>query len=233
MSMKNHAAISRARRERDKAALTVRIKKIAREMFVRQGFEAVTLDKIATALEYTRPAIYRYFKDKNALLAAIVQEDMEDLHGKLLQCRRIKDPIRRLISMARENVAWAVAHPNHYLLFYSPAWRAIEDSERKKKGIPPEQEPLSILYGTVEELIASGKIKAEYNDASLVARTLWAGMHGVIMLTITMSDYDKSLIRQAKKVPVLKSLDFMIGGLMKGMLRDEQARLPNHKEKRR
>ncbi len=230
MNGKDQSAISKARRARERDVLKARIKDIAREMFVREGYEAVTLDKIATALEYTRPAIYRYFKDKNDLLAAIVLEDMEDLHAKLLQCVRIKDPLKRMVEMARRNTEWAVAHPNHYLLFYSPAWRAVEDAVRAGEGVPPEQEPLSVMFRTIAELIASGRLKAEYNDASLVTRTLWAGMHGVIMLAITMSDYDKTLIHEKKKRSVLQSLDVMIGGMMKGMLRDKQTRFSNSKE---
>jgi len=55
MGKKSQVEIAKACRER--AALKTRIKDIAREMFIRDGYEAVTLHKIATALEYTRPAI--------------------------------------------------------------------------------------------------------------------------------------------------------------------------------
>lgn len=83
--------------------MTERIKDIARTMFVRDGYEAVTLNKIATELEYTRPAIYRYFRDKNDLLAMIVREDMQDLHAQLWKCAEIEDPLERLVAMARRS----------------------------------------------------------------------------------------------------------------------------------
>lgn len=218
MDLKSQSRISKARRERERNVLTNRIKDVAREMFVRDGYGAVTLQKIATALEYTRPFIYRYFKDKDELLRAIVLEDMEDLHTNLLACADIDNPLERLIEMARWNTAWAVEHPNHYLLFYSRAWRELEVTARSEEAVPLQQEPLFILFDTVTQMMRKGMFREEHKNPSLIARTLWAGMHGIIMLEITMSGYDKSLIHDAKR-PVLESLDTMMNGLMKGLLK--------------
>lgn len=218
MAPRSQSAISKARRERERRELAARIKEIAREMFVRDGYEAVTLHKIATALEYTRPFIYRYFKDKDELLRAIVLEDMEDLHAELLECAGIRDPLERLMVMARRNTEWAVAHPNHYLLFYSRAWREQEVAARSEEAVPLQQEPLYLLLETLSLMMKKGMFREEHTDPSLVARTLWAGMHGVIMLELTMSGYDQSLIRDSKR-PVLDSLDTMMNGLMKGLLK--------------
>ena len=221
MSERNQLTLSSTRRQRERNEMVARIKDIARNMFVREGYEAVTLQKIATALEYTRPSLYRYFKDKRELLAAIVVEDMKDLHVVLLQCAKVADPLRRLRNMARRNTEWALAHPNHYLLFYSQAWREYEDPVRGDLGIPLSEEPLSILYATVGEMISRGMIKQKYEDPSLIARTLWAGMHGVIMLEITMSGYDKSLIRENRR-PALQSIDIMFQSLMNGFLKNSE-----------
>ncbi len=216
----NQSAVSKARRERERNELTERIKDIARDMFVRDGYEAVTLHRIATELEYTRPAIYRYFKDKDDLLAAIVLEDMEDLHADLLECADIDDPLARLLEMARRNAAWAVEHPNHYLLFSSPAWRAQEDDVRSGQGISPEQEPLHLLYMAIEELIVQGRVKEDEKDPALLAATLWAGIHGTIMLEITMSGYDRALIHDRER-PFMERLEAMFRGLMNGFLKEQ------------
>lgn len=218
MPRQSQSLLSKARRERERSEMTARIKDIAREMFVRDGYEAVTLQKIAAALEYTTPAIYRYFKDKADLLTTIVLEDMQDLHSTLLDCAHIEDPLEQLMEMARRNTAWAVSHPNHYLLFYSRAWIDQEDAVRRDAGVPVQQEPLAVLYCAVEQLIAQCLFRSEFSDPSLVARTLWAGIHGVIMLEITMSGYDKSLIHD-KGHSALDRLETMISGLMRGFLK--------------
>ena len=219
MRKKNQAEIAKARRERERAALITRIKDIAREMFIRDGYEAVTLHKIATALEYTRPAIYRYFKDKNDLLVSIVLEDMETLYAQLQEYSSIADPLEKLIKMALRNSEWAIEHPNHYLLFYHPAWTAQEDEVRARQGISLEREPLHLLYKTVEEMIAQGKIKPEYKDAALLAKTVWACIHGIIMLEIAMSGYDRALIHD-RDHPFEERLMVLINGLASGFLRE-------------
>lgn len=217
MPQRNQSAASKNRRERERVEMISRIKEIAREMFVRNGYDAVTLQGIADALEYTAPAIYRYFKDKKELLSAIVLEDMEDLHAKLLECARLENPLERLMEMARQNALWAANHPNHYLLFYSPAWREREDAVRMEANRPLKQEPLFEVYRAVEELIERGMLKKEFHDPPLAARTLLAGIHGVIMLEITMSGYDKSLIHDDKR-PVLERLEAMVNALLRGIL---------------
>lgn len=219
MPGQSQSSPSKTRRARERVEMTARIKDIARDMFVREGYEAVTLQKIAAELEYTPPAIYRYFKDKSKLLVTIVLEDMAELHGLLLECAEIADPLDRLVEMARRNAAWAVTHPNHYLLFSAQAWRDREDEVRAELAIPLEQEPLFHLYQAVEEVIATGRIKQEYADATTLASTLWAGVHGTIMLEMTMSEFDRSLIQDEKR-PFPKRLEVMMDGLMRGFLRD-------------
>lgn len=186
-------------------------------MFVRDGYEAVTLEKIATELEYTRPAIYRYFKDKNELLISIVLEDMEGLFAILMECSSIVDPLQRLIEMGCRYGVWAVQHPNHYLLLYSRAWTRQEDAVRARQGVSLEHEPLTLLFRTMGELIDQGRIKKEFADTALLTKTAWACMHGIILLEIRMSGYDRSLIHDREN-SVISSLEVLVKGLTQGFL---------------
>jgi AcrR family transcriptional regulator len=45
-------------------------------IFIEKGFEKTTMDDIATALGVTKPAIYRYFSNKEALFLASTSETM-------------------------------------------------------------------------------------------------------------------------------------------------------------
>lgn len=216
--MKSQSEIARKRRMRERNLFISRIKDVAREMFIRDGYEAVTLHKIASALEYTRPAIYRYFKNKDELLTAIVLEDMADLHSRLVECAHIEEPLERLIEMARRESAWAVEHPNHYLLFHSRAWMMHEDHIRAEWAIPQEQEPLHLLFDSVREIIMQGRVKDEYQDAVLLTKTLVAAVHGIIMLEINISNYDRKLMHD-RDYPLRERVDTLIHGFMRGVLR--------------
>ena len=68
---------SRLRRERDKQRMREQILDAARELFALQGYEAVTMRKIAEKIEYTTTLIYSHFPDKETLIREIVAHDFQ------------------------------------------------------------------------------------------------------------------------------------------------------------
>lgn len=193
---KNQPSVSHLRRERERAELAERIMDAARDMFVRDGYEAVTLRKIALAIEYSPGAIYQYFRDKRALVLAIIRKDSEDLRTHLFECLTLGSPVEQLVEMARRYAAWGIAHPNHYrlLLVPPPAWvehdRELHEQEQK----PLEQEVLAVLHIVITEAIGRGLLKDKFRDPAVVAATLWAGIHGLVLLEITMTPEDRALL---------------------------------------
>ena len=63
------------RRVREKEVVRGKILDAARELFVAEGYEAVTMRKIAQAIEYSPTAIYLHFRDKEAVINAICDTD--------------------------------------------------------------------------------------------------------------------------------------------------------------
>jgi len=186
--------ISELRRERERAEMAEKIMNAAREMFVRDGYEAVTLRKVAKAIEYSPAAIYQYFKDKRALFLAVIRSDSEDLRENVLECMKLEDPIERLHEMARRYVNWGIAHPNHYRLMLVPPPALAEQAEAPEPKHPPlEQEALFALNAIVKEAIERGMMREKYSDSALVAATLWAGIHGALLLEITVKPKVRTL----------------------------------------
>jgi len=56
------------RRERERKAVRKKILDAARELFVAEGYDAVTMRRIAETIEYSPTAIYFHFKDKETLI---------------------------------------------------------------------------------------------------------------------------------------------------------------------
>jgi TetR/AcrR family transcriptional regulator, cholesterol catabolism regulator len=56
-----------------------RILEAATGLFYERGFAGTTMEAVADRLQVTKPFIYSYFKDKNALLAAIYDRSTEPL----------------------------------------------------------------------------------------------------------------------------------------------------------
>jgi AcrR family transcriptional regulator len=188
--------ISELRRERERAGMTDRIMNTAREMFVRDGYEAVTLRRIAEAIEYSPAAIYQYFEDKRALVMAIIEADTSDLRAKLLECLKLEDPIEQLTEMARQYADWGITHPNHYrlLLMPPPAWLEHGQELWEQEYPPLEHEALVVLNTAVKTAMDRGLFKEKYTDPALVAATLWAGIHGAVLLEINTTPEEFALL---------------------------------------
>ena len=90
------------RREREKENLRRDILDVAREMFATEGYESVSMRKIADKIEYSATTIYLYFKDKNELLYQICEETFEQL-GR--QIREISEPETDLLVSAQKRFA--------------------------------------------------------------------------------------------------------------------------------
>ncbi|MCC6144882.1 MAG: WHG domain-containing protein, partial [Candidatus Hydrogenedentes bacterium] len=114
----------------------------------------------------------------------------------VLECLELEDPLARMVEMARRYAAWGIAHPNHYrlMLVPPPSWSA--DSERSPgEAEPPlEHEVLAVLNVAVTDAIKRGVLRDKYTEPSAVAATLWAGIHGLVLLEITMTSKERKLI---------------------------------------
>ena len=68
------------RREREREEVRTKILDAARDLFTSEGYEKVTMRRIAEAIEYSPTAIYLHFEDKEDLVLALCRQDF----GKLL-----------------------------------------------------------------------------------------------------------------------------------------------------
>lgn len=218
----NTATPSQKRRARERQELTDRILDAARTLFVRDGYEAVTLSKVAEAVEYSPGAIYQYFKDKRALVMAIIRADYISLRDQFLDCHAIPDPVERLIAMARRFVAWGVSHPNHLLLMtvHSPAWAQSGRELREHENPPIEQDVLYLLGSFVTDAFDAGIVREQYTDPGQVAATLAAAIQGLVIQEITLDDGARELMR-ASGSTLEERVDILIQVMVDGFLKPD------------
>jgi AcrR family transcriptional regulator len=158
---------------------------VARDMFVRHGYEATTMRAIASEIELTPTAIYHHFRSKEALLTELVTSDFRALGLALRRAGQIADPIRRLEHLGHAYVAFAVEHPMHYqLMFMSSRPSLFDDVQRGDPG----QEAYAVVRATCAEAMAEGRFAPQYQDVDEIAQILWSGLHGLLALHITKRD---------------------------------------------
>ncbi len=81
MAIKEFTPIRLSRREREKVQRRNSIIDAAEKRFFAKGFDGVSMDDIARDLELSKPALYRYFRNKESLYIAVVIRGMVILHG--------------------------------------------------------------------------------------------------------------------------------------------------------
>jgi AcrR family transcriptional regulator len=219
----SQASPARRRRERERQALSERILDVARDMFVRDGYEAVTLNRIAEAVEYTPGAIYQYFRDKRALVMAIIAADYVALRDEIArESSGVSDPVERLRRMGVVYAAWGAAHPNHYRLLTvpPPAWAESGRELREHENPPLEEDAMYLMGQCVAEACAAGRVREPFADSpGLVAMTLWAGIHGVVLQEIALPDAARELLG-ATGITFDTRLQAMMEVMVRGFLRD-------------
>lgn len=201
------------RREREREEVRAKILDAARELFVSEGYEAVTMRKIAERIEYSPTAIYLHFADKDALLRELCETDFVSLAKQFQRIARVDDPVERLRKIGHAYVEFASEHPNHYRLMFMTAHPPIahDDSERMRKG-NPEEDAYGFLVSTVEDAIEKKRFLPHLKDPHLLAQAVWSGVHGVIALQIAKGNDPWVDWRPVKKTAALV-IDSMVRGL--------------------
>ena len=175
-----------ARREREKLATRELILDAARELFAREGYEAVTMRRIAEQIEYSPTAIYLHFADKDALIHELCVADFLALAVAFQPIALVADPIERIQRIGRAYVEFALAHPDHYrLMFMTPRPQDEGELDDGRKG-DPAQDAYAFLRIAVVEALSQGRFREDLQDPDLICQTLWAGVHGVAALDIAL-----------------------------------------------
>ena len=172
------------RKARQKKFLRQEILDAASEMFVREGFENVSMRRIADKIEYSPTTIYLYFKDKAELLESVCRETFAGLIERLAKIMdQPVDPAERLKRGLHAYIEFGLENPHHYrATFMMPIPEGIDPKFHSKPDSPGMQ-AFDFMRRCVYDCISVGKLKGK--DAELASQTLWAGIHGVTSLLIT------------------------------------------------
>lgn len=187
----------------------------ARELFVAKGVEAVTMREIAKRINYSATSIYHHFEDKEALLRAICDTDFLALASTLKSIFHIADPVERLLALGKGYAQFALSQPNHYRLMFMTGRVACDPEKSSLQQNSAEQDAYYQLKSVVSQAHAAGCFRDDLIDPELIAQTVWACMHGVCSLQISMAE-DKWINWR----DISARLQLMQEVMMRGLLRE-------------
>ncbi|PYP89689.1 MAG: TetR/AcrR family transcriptional regulator [Blastocatellia bacterium AA13] len=173
---------SKQRREREKESLRREILDAARDLFVKEGYENVSMRRIAEKIDYSPTTIYLYFEDKGDLLFQVSEETFSKLASKSESLlAEMIDPVVTLKKIERAYVDFGLKYPNHYKVTFinRPELRDMSKYYEKSMG----QKAFNLLQQCVAECVRRKKFRRV--DVEAASQALWASVHGITALLIT------------------------------------------------
>ena len=154
----------------------------ARELFLREGSDRFTMRKLAKEVGCVPGTLYLYFKDKNDLIAVLVEESFERLMDDLERPRTDINPLVRLNEMMHAYIEFGLANPNHYHFAFM-----LRRTAGLEKARPRPHRSYALLLDTVRTCVERKLVRQV--DPNVAAQGVWAGIHGVTSLMITIPHF--------------------------------------------
>jgi AcrR family transcriptional regulator len=171
------------RKAREKETLRQDILDAARELFIREGYQAVSMRKIAEKIEYSAATIYLHFRDKDDIFDHLSEEAFGKLLAKLQStaCEAAQDPVEGLRLGLCAYVEFGLEHPDHYQITFMVSDARLYCQEPLRRDTVGCQ-AFECLRTGVGACIEAGLFRVD--DLDLASQVLWAGVHGVTSLLI-------------------------------------------------
>jgi AcrR family transcriptional regulator len=172
------------RKARQKTHLRQEILVAAGELFVKEGYENVSMRRIAEKIEYSPTTIYLYFKDKAELLEQLCNDTFSRLIAQFTGIfDQPGDPVERLKRGLTAYIQFGLENPHHYRATF--LLTVPEDFDKSKYSRPdsPGMQAFDFLRRCVFDCVSAGRFQG--TDTELISQTLWTGAHGVTSLLIT------------------------------------------------
>jgi AcrR family transcriptional regulator len=136
----DHMSAPRTARERARAELTREILTVARRQLGEVGPSALSLRAVARELQMASSAIYRYFKNRDELLTALILEAYNAV-GEAAESADdpAAEPIERWAGIWRGVRAWALANPHEFALLFGtpvPGYAAPQETSAAASRMP-------------------------------------------------------------------------------------------------
>jgi len=158
------------RKGRERAEREHRIVTAARAIAEREGWDAVTIRRLADEIEYSQPVLYSHFENRDAIVAAVAVEGFKDITVALQKAANETTGRKALKNVAMAYLAFALSRPALYeAMFVLPTNLRFAEAETA-----PE------LRAAFEALAV---VVAPFcGDVAGVTETFWAALHGLAEL---------------------------------------------------
>ncbi len=197
------------RKEKQKLEIRKLILEASMKLFIEEGFEHVTIRKIADLIEYSPTTVYLYFKDKDEIFFSLHDigfQKMQELNANLEGL----DPLQELHRMGENYLEFGIMNPEYYDLMFIQREPMNKITELGCEWIKGDA-AIARLKGTITACMEGGYIPK--GDAQLVSLSVWAFVHGLVSLAIR-ERMEKFVPKKELMLPVMQqSLSWFVDRL--------------------
>jgi AcrR family transcriptional regulator len=163
------------RKDRQRAEREQRITVAARLIAEREGWNAVTIRRLAEEIEYSQPVIYSHFENRDAIVEAVAVEGFREFTSEVQEAARVStDPRNALENVAAAYLSFALKHTALYqVMFTLPTGLRFADPEKTR----PE---LRAAFRALAAVVTPFR-----TDVEIATETFWASLHGLAELERT------------------------------------------------
>lgn len=172
---------TRERHDRERRAVARSILDAARELFVAEGYQNVSMRKIAERIEYSPAAIYRYFSSKDDIFFALAEDGFRLMSDRVMACLHAADPLDAVRRTFMAFYEYSRAHPEYFALMFLD--RTVPRISKDWERFAFIRESKDLLARRLRECIDQGLLPADLNPEAAF-NVLAAGIHGVAVMRL-------------------------------------------------
>ena len=174
------------RQERDREAVRRAILDAARDLFVTEGYQNVSIRKIAERIEYSPAAIYGYYASKDDIFFALAEEGFQLMGDPASEPRRARleklPPLERVRTNFLRMYEFSREHPQYFALIFLD--RSVPRISREYERFAFARERKAHIVAGIQACIDAGELPASL-DPVVATRTLMVGILGVAALRLS------------------------------------------------
>ena len=162
------------RKGRQRAERESRIITAAREIAEREGWDAVTVRRLADEIEYSQPVLYSHFENRDAIVAAVAVQGFQEITVDLREAASGSTGEQNALeNVGMAYLGFALRHPALYeAMFILPTDLRFAQAETR----PELQAAFEALAMVVTPFCR------DVVDVEVVTETFWAALHGLAEL---------------------------------------------------
>lgn len=164
-------------RQKQKELTKNAILKVAEQIVLQEGWQAVSIRKIAEAIGYSLPVVYNHFESKDAIQEEFVKDGFNMLAMAMQSTKeKYSDPEQQLTQMALSYFDFAFSNAAYYKMMFGLGLPSCQKAK--------EITEIGNFSCTVIEVISSLMTATDEQRKLLKFHTLWSILHGLTSINM-------------------------------------------------